>query len=68
VPRMETDEFRRRDHFTERVRTIISDAVKEEFGNMEENGGNPLSFRVYITRQNRQGENFYLVNISWEAS
>ena len=67
VPRMGIEEFERRDHFTDAVRDIINGAVKEEFDNMEKNEGNPLSFRAYIKRHSKQGENFYVIDITWEA-
>lgn len=60
-PQPRTDELISRDHFTENARGVLHQAVEAEFNRMEAEGGNPLSFRVYIRRNNEH----YGVEISW---
>ena len=60
-PQPKTDEFISRDHFTENARGVLHRAVEAEFNRMKAEGGNPLSFRVYIRRDNKH----YEVEISW---
>jgi len=63
-PKVEREEFISRDHFTERARNIIHRLVSGEFDNMMKRGGDPLSFRLYVSRN----ADCYHAEISWNLS
>lgn len=65
---MREEEFVSRDHFTEKARTVLHELVSSEFGRMQQESGNPLSFRVYISRGEYDGKFFYGVEISWKKA
>ncbi|MFH1684663.1 MAG: hypothetical protein ABIA67_07280 [Candidatus Margulisiibacteriota bacterium] len=63
---IEKEEFLSRDHFTEQARGVLHGVVCEEFNKMREEGGDPLSFRVYIKRSEVNESSLYEINITWE--
>jgi hypothetical protein len=62
-PSLEEKEFVERDHFSREARTVLHEAVTTEYNRMVKEGGEPLSFRVYVVRPS---SHLYEIALSWE--
>lgn len=57
------EEFIERDHFSREARNVLHQAVAAEYSRMVSEGGEPLSFRVYVLRPK---PDLYEIALSWE--